>query len=219
MRSLLVGLAAALAFGTPPGSTANEKHVAARPLPRWAHSAAELGGRLYVVPASDTWAARANMPAGRSHMTVSAVGGRIYAFGGGITHADREGALSLAEVYDTVADRWARLADMPTPRVVPASGVLNGRIYVVGGVATSARPAPLAERMRKRAPLSVVEVFDVATGHWTSERRLATPRGWFSATALKSRLYLLGGRSLAPEGHVVEVDGAIPGLEVYPPVR
>jgi hypothetical protein len=31
------------------------------------------------------------------------------------------------------------------------------------------------------------------------------------------QLYVIGGRSLAPDGGIVEVSGAIPGVEVYAP--
>ena len=86
-------------------------------------------------PETDTWATRADMPTPRSHMTVSALGGKIYAIGGGARIvAGRSGEYRpLLEVYDTATNRWARAADLPTPRSVLSSSVVDGRIYVMGG--------------------------------------------------------------------------------------
>ena len=91
-------------------------------------------------PKTDTWATRADMPTPRSHMTVSAVDGKIYAIGGGVSRivAGRSGEYRpLLEVYDTATNRWARAADLPTPRSVMSSSVVDGRIYVMGGAFSS----------------------------------------------------------------------------------
>ena len=42
-------------------------------------------------PKTDSWATRADMPTARSHMTVSAIGGKIYAIGGGLPPRSRGG--------------------------------------------------------------------------------------------------------------------------------
>ena len=81
-------------------------------------------------PKTDTWATRADMPTGRSHMTVSALDGKIYAIAGSARIvAGRSGEYRpLLEVYDTATNRWARAADLPTPRSVLSSSVIDGRI-------------------------------------------------------------------------------------------
>ena len=86
-------------------------------------------------PKTDTWATRADMPTPRSHMTVSALGGKIHAIGGRARIvAGRSGEYRpLLEVYETATNRWSRAADLPTPRSVMSSSVVDGRIYVMGG--------------------------------------------------------------------------------------
>jgi N-acetylneuraminic acid mutarotase len=169
-------------------------------------------------PETDRWAAREDMPTARSALTLSAVGGRIYAIGGGFRRGGRDVSLSLVEVYDTGTNRWTRTVDMPTPRFFPVSSVIDGRIWVAGGV--SQEPASTQEeRMRKRAPLSVVEVYDPARGRWTTEAALATARGWFSASIVDGRIYVFGGRAPAPDGGILESSGALPGIEVYTPAH
>lgn len=168
-------------------------------------------------PETDTWNPAEDMPTPRSHMTVSAVGGKIYAIGGWLRRGGVDVALSLMEVYDTADNRWTPAADMPTPRWVPSSGVIDGRIYVAGGTVGGGTASSRVAAMRKRRPLSAVEVYDPVTGRWTSEADLATPRGWLSATVVNGRLFVIGGRSEAPEGEVLEVMGTFRGVEVYTP--
>lgn len=170
-------------------------------------------------PETDGWAAGEDMPTPRSTLTVSAFGGKIYAVGGGVRRDEQDVAVTLMEVYDTATNRWSTAADMPTPRFVPSSGVINGRIYVTGGATSHGSTSSQEERMRSRMPLSVVEVYDPASGRWTRENDLAHPRGWLSTSAVDGKLYVIGGRSLAPDGGIVEVDGAIPGIEVYTPTQ
>ena len=167
-------------------------------------------------PETDTWAIRADMPTPRSHMTVSALGGKIYAIGGGARIvAGRSGEhRPLLEVYDAATNRWARAADLPTPRNVMSSSVVDGRIYVMGG-AFGRGASSLEELMRTLHTLSVVEIYDPASGRWTRGADLATSRGWFSTSVVNGKVYVVGGRSVAPDGG----ETTFPGIEVYTPTR
>jgi N-acetylneuraminic acid mutarotase len=167
-------------------------------------------------PKTDTWATRADMPTARSHMTVSAIGGKIYAIGGGFGPRSRRGVayLPLLEVYDTASNRWAPAANMPTARSVLSSSVIDGRIYVLGG-AFSRGPSQ-EEMLRTMRTLSVVEVYDPASGRWTKAKDLATPRGWFSTSIVDGKVYVVGGRSLPPDGGT---HFTYPGIEVYSPAH
>jgi hypothetical protein len=64
--------------------------------------------------------------------------------------------------------------------------------------------------------LSVVEVYDPASGRWTRGRDLATPRGWFSTSIVDGKVYVVGGRSLPPDGGT---HFTYPGIEVYSPAH
>ena len=130
-------------------------------------------------PETDTWATRADMPTPRSHMTVSALGGKIYAIGGGARIvAQRSGEQRpLLEVYDTGTNRWARAADLPTARSALSSSVVDGRIYVMGGASSSGPTSSTEELLRTMRILSVVEVYDPASGRWTKAADLADRTG------------------------------------------
>lgn len=168
-------------------------------------------------PETDTWTAGEDMPRPRNHMTVSALDGRIFVMGGGSQHG---GLSAPVDVYDTATNRWTTAADMPTPRSVPSSSVVDGRIYVMGGIALHGQDSrSQEERMRNRTPLAIVEVYDPTNDRWATDADLTVPRGWFSTSVVDGKLYIVGGRSLAPEGAIVEVDGAIPELQVYAPTQ
>ena len=83
---------------------------------------------------TDIWTKKANMPTARIDPAVSLVNGKIYVVGGTtdgtwpLNHTS-----SAVEVYDPSTDTWVRQIDMPTPRVGPSAGVVDGKIYVIGG--------------------------------------------------------------------------------------
>jgi hypothetical protein len=142
------------------------------------HGAAVVGGKIYVVggfhqpfpkrdpialtwvfdPATNHWDKRAPLPAPRGAMVVAAIGNLIYAAGG--EHLRPPGApvpqgaptayepITDFTVYDTAADRWSTLAPMEVARDHAFVGVINDRLYVVGG------------RDRPKYDVTTVEEFD-----------------------------------------------------------
>jgi N-acetylneuraminic acid mutarotase len=78
------------------------------------------------------------MPTARDGLSTNAVGGKIYAIGGGPNPLV---ALSTVEEYDPKTDTWTKKTDMLEKRFFPSTSVVNGKIYVIGG--TQAFPAPL----------------------------------------------------------------------------
>jgi N-acetylneuraminic acid mutarotase len=122
-------------------------------------------------------------------------------------------------VYDIATNRWASAADLPTARGVLSSSVIDGRIYVMGGSISSGPGSSAQEVLRTLRTLSVVEVYDPATGRWAKGRDLATPRGWFSTSTVNGKVYVVGGRSRTPDGGGSEVNFTFPGIEVYTPAH
>jgi len=127
------------------------------PTPRVFLSTAVVDGKIYAIggalvsrtyistveeydPATDTWTRKADMPTPRGNLCTAVIGGKIYAIGGGITPL----SLSAVEVYDPATDTWTIEDDMPEARAFlpPNAGVVDGRIYVIGGSATNAGSHP-----------------------------------------------------------------------------
>ncbi|KAL6176537.1 hypothetical protein ACLB2K_053170 [Fragaria x ananassa] len=85
---------------------------------------------------------------------IGAVDGCLYVLGG----FSRATALSCAWRYNPVNNSWSESAPMSMGRAYCKTGVLNNKLYVVGGV-TRGRGG--------LAPLQSAEVFDPKTGLWS----------------------------------------------------
>src|SRR5258705_332548 len=72
------------------------------------------------------------------------LGGKIYFIGGSTDSVGPDGrtqngglVVGTNEAYDLATNRWEARKPMPTPRNHPAIGVVNGRIYLIGGRITA----------------------------------------------------------------------------------
>ena len=87
----------------------------------------------------DTWTKKADMPTPRYSFSTSVVNGKIYAIGGVTTDPDSifanppEIAVATVEEYNPATDTWTKKVDMPTPRYILSTSVVNGKIYAIGG--------------------------------------------------------------------------------------
>jgi N-acetylneuraminic acid mutarotase len=137
-------------------------------------------------PATDRWAKKADMPTKRNFLSTSVVSGKIYAIGGFITWRKSGKALSVVEVYDPTTDTWTKGAEMPTPRWVPATSALKGKIYAIGGTTVT---------RGKWTTVSEVEVYNPATNRWTKGAEMPTQRGWHATSVSNGKIYVIGGAS------------------------
>ncbi|GFY89157.1 Galactose oxidase/kelch repeat superfamily protein [Actinidia rufa] len=85
---------------------------------------------------------------------VGAVDGCIYVFGG----FAKASAMSSVWCYHPILNRWSEVSPMSIGRAYCKAGVLNNKLYVVGGVTMG--PEGLT-------PLRTAEVFDPCTGLWS----------------------------------------------------
>jgi N-acetylneuraminic acid mutarotase len=166
------------------------------------HAVAAVNGKIYVIggepspqaslaiveeydPATDTWTRKADMPTKRTFLCACTVDGKIYAFGG--VTAGVPGAKwnpSALEVYDPATDTWATRSSMITPTCMAGACVVNGKIYVMGGV-----PGGLLED----PAISIVQEYDPATDTWTPKANMPTARSGLSLSAVGGRVYAIGG--------------------------
>lgn len=90
---------------------------------------------------SQTWRTLAPMAEADARGAAGVVDapGRVYLLGG----ASTTGALASCLFYDTIADRWDRLPDLPAPRAHPAAmRRADGSLIVTGGFASRDASAP-----------------------------------------------------------------------------
>jgi hypothetical protein len=135
-------------------------------------------------PATNTWTQRSSMPTARTYSTsVTGKDGLIYVIGGTTPQLF---ATDVAEAYNPQTDTWTVLPPMPTARVEMGAAVApDGKIYVFGG---SVLLAPFVS-----APVDTVEVYDPATGAWSTAPSMPYPRtNTKAATGPDGRIYIIG---------------------------
>jgi N-acetylneuraminic acid mutarotase len=179
----------------------------------WAPSAATaLRGEIFVVgshgfpgrveaydPAADTWRERAELPLSRVEghgLALAVVKHHMLAIGGdpGL-HGKR--VSSAVHSYDPMLDEWTPRADMPTARTALVVGVVNGKVYAIGGVNDGHSAA--------------VEEYDPVADRWTKKRDMPTPRGGSGLAVVNRLIYVIGGMEEGGAGSYA--------VEVYDPSR
>ena len=132
----------------------------------------------------NAWVAKAPIPTARDGATAATVNGRIYVVGGRIRDdyaiPPVETFFATNEEYDPATNIWATRAPMPTARNQPASGVVNGKIYVMGGRTTGL------------SQLDVNEEYDPLTIAWTTKAPMPTARAYLGgngAAVVNGKIY------------------------------
>lgn len=94
---------------------------------------------------------------------------------------------------------WKERADLPEPRVGASSGVVDGKIYVIGG--GTEKPGNYGNQ---------TFVYDPKTNEWTRKADMPTERGGAATVTVDGKIYVMGGRSN---------DGVVKTVEVYDPKK
>ena len=167
-------------------------------------------------PQNDTWKALAPMPTARGAGIAALVGNKVYVIGGASVHPGAKlvsltptGAhrsLDTNEVYDISTNKWETRSPMPTGRNHMAAGVVNGKIYVIGGRVGSVFVVASAT--------DIVEEYDPATDSWGyAHARMPTTRSGVTFATYSGKIYVIGGEYL--NNLIV---GAFRDIEAYDPV-
>ncbi|WP_039074677.1 Kelch repeat-containing protein [Bacillus sp. MSP13] len=94
---------------------------------------------------------------------------------------------------------WKERADLPEPRVGASSGVVDGKIYVIGG--GTVKPGTYGNQ---------TFVYDPKTNEWTRKADMPTARGGAATVTVDGKIYVMGGMSN---------DGVVKTVEVYDPKK
>ncbi len=165
-------------------------------IPRAAHAAAAVNGKLYIVggytvallghtppvsiydPQANMWTAGAPMPISRDHLGAAAVGNIVYAFGGDFaTHSN---SADDVEAYDTVTGIWSIKGTLPTVRGSMSAVSLGDRIWVMGGQDGS-------------RTYDDVDQYTPATNEWRKMEPLLMPRHGFGSAYWDGHVYVVEG--------------------------
>ena len=136
---------------------------------------------------SGIWTTKAPMLSPRAQMAVAVAGGTIYTLGGISPTFFPLSIVGMVDAYNPVTNRWSSKAPMLTPRTYPAAGVVEGIVYVVGGLAPPTEDNPLAEH------LSTMEAYDPKNDTWSNKAPMPTPRELHVVGVIHHIVYAVGG--------------------------
>ena len=161
-------------------------------------------------PVADNWRALAPLTVKRCSAVAEQVDGKIYLIGGLEPMENGKGTRVSGrnQVYDPATNTWTERSPMPTARNHAFSGVVNGKIYVIGGrIGAGNIPAT--------TNIDVVEEYDPAMNLWgVVKQRMPTPRSGGGAATYNGKIYVSGG-----ELQTRQLSAAFRALEAYDAVN
>jgi N-acetylneuraminic acid mutarotase len=181
----------------------------------FANGAAKVGGRLYFTGGSsgctgnptynDTYAydprtgrttQKADLPRATTGGVSAEIGGMLYVLAGYCSgqvtdpgHCTVGGPVRQFYRYDPSTDSWAARRQPSHFHGFGAAGVIDGKLYVVGG--------------NREAP--DLDVYTPATNTWRTLAPFPVARGRYAAAPLKTELFVLAWGNNAPDGEVTPV--------------
>lgn len=136
----------------------------------------------------DRWDTLAPVPYKAQQPGGAVVGGEIHYFGGGYPNSGTR--LDDHYAYHPPTNSWRKQADLPIPRVIHKTAVLDEKIYVMSGQPDKSR----------------VDIFNKADSSWSSGGNLPDGNFWYSGIAVHQQsIYRFGGggsTSSAAEAHL-----------------
>jgi N-acetylneuraminic acid mutarotase len=137
---------------------------------------------------TDSWETKTPMPTARSGLQACDVDEKIYLIGGRIETESSSIAEKSAqvEIYDPTTDTWAIGSPIPTAVAGYASAVLDGKIYVISGVA------------RGSTYTNLTQIYDPKTDEWSFGAPIpmsvtAAAAGATTGTKAAKAIYVIGG--------------------------
>ncbi|MET8327335.1 carboxypeptidase regulatory-like domain-containing protein [Streptomyces sp. NPDC005181] len=157
-------------------------------------------------PAANTWRQKADAPSAVASASGGFIDGKFYVSGGYWVAADFSaiGIETRTQVYDPAADTWSTAADNPHALAGGGAAVLDGKLYVVGGMSVD------------DSFHSTVSAYDPKTKTWSTVHPYPEEINGASCGGIAGKLYCAGGYTNlvdAPGGR--EVKDAF----VYDPAR
>lgn len=141
------------------------------------------------------------MPTKRTEVAAAPLDGKIYVVGG-FEKPSLSNVMSFAitrsvEMYDPSTDQWTSRAPLPIGLHHVGIGVVDGRLFVIGGYTKSG--------FSVWNPVATVYAYDPATDSWTERAPMPTARGALSVTEHDGKLYAIGGFDRKANNAQVEV--------------
>jgi len=182
--------------------------------PRYAASACELNGKIYVVggkikngrefvnkteiydPNKKEWIEGPPLNIPRAKFAMTVFEGKIYVFGG----ESERGIVREIEVLDPKKGKWEIIGKMPYPRKGLSAVTYNGKIHILCG------------ESEEEKSLKIHQVYDPKRGKWIEKPPAPIARHAASLVVYGGKLYLIGGWNR-------ENNVALNNVDVYDPAK
>lgn len=132
------------------------------------------------------WISGAPMPTARYGAAAGIIRDKLYVVGGfqfNFNTNTGNKTLNNLEIYSPSSDKWTAGKPMPTERSGAAAGVIDGKLYVVGG----------RRRVVSSFYLDAMEVYDPDINEWLKLTPMPTARAGAAAGVIDGKLYVAGG--------------------------
>ncbi|MFD0112491.1 carboxypeptidase regulatory-like domain-containing protein [Streptomyces sp. NPDC058320] len=127
--------------------------------------------------AAGAWNAVTDLPIGIQDNAVESYQGKAYSIGG----LGDANIINTVYMYSPDTGAWTVRASAADARYGAAHGLIDGKIYVVGGWGTDGRPD------------GKLEIYDPADNTWTTGAPLPHPMGGSAGAVVDGKLYVVGG--------------------------
>jgi N-acetylneuraminic acid mutarotase len=142
-------------------------------------------------PALNEWTAVSPMPTARSGFAVAVYDNKIYCIGGTIgTLSGNSDFVGNNEVYDPGTDTWQTEASMPTPRADLTASVVDGKIYLIGGMEYSSTSPYYVET-------NITEVYDPSSNTWSTGASMPLSSYGYASAVVDGKIFVIGGSKSA----------------------
>ena len=142
-----------------------------------ANTTAAVSNTVTTSNTPERWQVISAMPTARYGFALANYDFKIYAISG----QSESGITGVVERYDTVNDRWEKMASKPLPVRDISAAVVGGKIYVPGGQSDE-------NKVHK-----TLEIYDPGTNSWSMGMELPKPVSAYAWVAYEGKLYLFGG--------------------------
>jgi len=137
--------------------------------------------------AEGKWSRKADLPVAMGFHSINEVNGKIYVIGGTDKFWFQDPKpFSTVYEYNPKTNIWSNKADMLTPRAWHRSTVIDGKIYVIGGVE------------KKSVFSNAVEVYDPITDSWEIKTDIPIEKSEFAIGQVNGKIYVIGGHNIPP---------------------
>ncbi|XP_030624992.1 kelch-like protein 15 isoform X2 [Chanos chanos] len=164
-------------------------------------------------PRQNSWLRMADMSVPRSEFAVGVIGKYIYAVAG----RTRDETFYSTERYDIIEDKWEFVDPYPVNKYGHEGTVLNGKLYITGGITSSSTSKQVCvfDPGREAASEHRTRRTPILTNCWENKSKMNYARCFHKMISHNGKLYVFGGVCVILRASF-ESQGC-PSTEVYDP--